>query len=79
MEVSENYTEDAYVMGIDLKGFFMSIYKPLLAKMVDDFIVRNYHGDDKEDLRWLCQYGGYAPSREGLREEERRLSLGVSA
>lgn len=54
MEVSENYTEDAYVMGIDLKGFFMSIYKPLLAKMVDDFIVRNYHGDDKEDLRWLC-------------------------
>lgn len=54
MEVSENYTEDAYVMGIDLKGFFMSIYKPFLAKMVDDFIVRNYHGDDKEDLRWLC-------------------------
>lgn len=54
MEVSENYTEDAYVMGIDLKGFFMSIYKPLLAKMVDDFVVRNYHGDDKEDLRWLC-------------------------
>ena len=54
MEVSENYTEDAYVMGIDLKGFFMSIYKPLLAKMVDDFIVRNYHGDDREDLRWLC-------------------------
>lgn len=52
MEVSENYTEDAYVMGIDLKGFFMSICKPLLAKMVDDFIVRN--GDDKEDLRWLC-------------------------
>lgn len=54
MEVSENYTEDAYVMGIDLKGFFMSIYKPLLAKMVDDFVARNYHGDDKEDLRWLC-------------------------
>lgn len=54
MEVSENYTEDAYVMGIDLKGFFMSIYKPLLVKMVDDFIVRNYHGDDREDLRWLC-------------------------
>ena len=54
MEVSENYTEDAYVMGIDLKGFFMSIYKPLLAKMVDDFVARNYHGDDKDDLRWLC-------------------------
>lgn len=53
-EVSENYTKDAHVMGIDLKGFFMSIHKPLLAKMVDDFIVENYHGDDKDDLRWLC-------------------------
>ena len=53
-EVSENYTKDAYVMGIDLKGFFMSIHKPLLAKMIDDFIVENYHGNDKEDLRWLC-------------------------
>lgn len=53
-EVSGNYTKDAYVMGIDLKGFFMSIHKPLLAKMVDDFIVENYHGDDKDDLRWLC-------------------------
>lgn len=53
-EESENYTKDAYVMKVDLKGFFMSIPKLLLAKMVDDFIVENYHGDDKEDLRWLC-------------------------
>ena len=51
---SENYTKDAYVMKVDLKGFFMSIIKPKLAKMVDDFIVERYEGDDKEDLRWLC-------------------------
>lgn len=53
-EESENYTKDAYVMKVDLKGFFMSIPKLLLSKMVDDFIVENYHGDDKEDIRWLC-------------------------
>ena len=53
-EVSEDHTKDACVMGIDLKGFFMSIHKPLLAKMIDDFIIGSYHGDDKEDLRWLC-------------------------
>lgn len=53
-EESEDYTKDAYVMKVDLKGFFMSIPKPLLAKMVDDFIVENYYGDDKEDLRWIC-------------------------
>lgn len=51
---SENYTKDAYVMKVDLKGFFMSIIKSKLARMVDDFIVEYYKGDDKEDLRWLC-------------------------
>lgn len=53
-EESENYTQDAYVMKVDLKGFFMSIIKSKLAKMIDDFIVEHYEGDDKEDLRWLC-------------------------
>ena len=53
-EESANYTKDAYVMKVDLKGFFMSIIKSKLAKMVDDFIVERYEGDDKEDLRWLC-------------------------
>ena len=51
---SENYTKDAYVMKVDLKGFFMSIIKSKLARMVDDFIVEYYKGDDEEDLRWLC-------------------------
>lgn len=53
-EESENYTKDAYVMKVDLKGFFMNVIKSKLAKMVDDFIVEHYEGDDKEDLRWLC-------------------------
>lgn len=53
-EESENYTKDAYIMKVDLKGFFMSIIKSKLAKMVDDFIVEHYEGDDKEGLRWLC-------------------------
>lgn len=53
-QVSENYTKDAWVMKIDLKGFFMSINKTMLARLVDDFIVRKYEGEDKEDLRWIC-------------------------
>lgn len=53
-EESENYTKDAYVMKVDLKGFFMSVIKSKLAKMVDDFVAEHYEGDDKEDLRWLC-------------------------
>ena len=53
-EESENYTKDAYVMKVDLKGFFMSIIKSKLARMIDYFIVEYYKGDDKEDLRWIC-------------------------
>lgn len=53
-EESENYTKGAYVMKVDLKGFFMSVIKSKLAKMVDDFIIEHYEGDDKEDIRWLC-------------------------
>lgn len=54
-EESQGYTQDAWVMKIDLKGFFMSIRKRMLADMIDGFIVRKYFGDDKEDLRWLCR------------------------
>ena len=52
---SEDYTRDCWVMKLDLKGFFMSINKELIAKKVDDFISRNYHGEDKQDLRYLCE------------------------
>lgn len=52
---SNNYTTDCYVLKLDIKAFFMSIDKPLLVKLVDDFIVENYVGDDKEDLRFLCK------------------------
>ena len=52
---SNNYTEDCYVMKIDLKGFFMSIHKPMLADMIDDFVLKCYDGDDKDDLRFLCR------------------------
>ena len=52
-QCSENYTKDCYVMKLDLKGFFMSIDKLLLADMIDRFVVDNYRGSDKEELRWL--------------------------
>ena len=50
---SNNFTEDCYILKLDLKGFFMSINKAMLAKLLDDFIVEYYKGDDIEDLRFL--------------------------
>lgn len=52
---SENYTKDCYIMKLDLKGFFMSIVKAMLAEMVDRFIVEYYNDYDKEDLRYVCR------------------------
>ena len=54
-EASNDYTTDCWVMKLDLQGFFMSIDKALLARMIDRFIVQYYQGDDIDDLRYLCQ------------------------
>jgi hypothetical protein len=52
---SENYTTDCYILKIDLKGFFMSISKRLMADKIDSFVCQHYEGEDKEDLRYLCR------------------------
>ena len=54
-ECSENYTKGCYVATADMKGFFMSIPKLLLADTIDRFIVENYFGEDKDDLRWVTR------------------------
>lgn len=45
---SNHYTSDCYVMTLDIKGFFMSIRKDILANMIDDFIIRYYSDNDKK-------------------------------
>ena len=52
---SQNYTRDCYIMKLDLQGFFMSINKAMLARMLDAFVLDHYQGDDIEDVRYLCQ------------------------
>ena len=52
---SSNYTKDCYVLKLDIKGFFMSLPKPLLAERIDKFVSEKYDGKDKEDLRFLCK------------------------
>ena len=54
-EESQNYTRDCWVMKLDLKGFFMSIDRQMLASLVDTFIVQHYDGPDREDLRYVCR------------------------
>lgn len=54
-EVSENYTKDCYVAKFDMQGFFMSIHKPTLNKMLQTFIDDNYFNTDKSILKWLVE------------------------
>ena len=42
-------------MKLDLSGFFMSIDKQILARLIDRFILDRYAGEDIEDLRYLCR------------------------
>ena len=55
LECSNNYTTPCWVMKLDLKGFFMSIDKQILADMIESFITERYNGIDKEDLLYLCK------------------------
>ena len=52
---SENFTKPCYYLKCDMKGFFMSIPRQQLSDKIDAFIVKNYHCDDIEDLRYLSR------------------------
>lgn len=55
-ECSENYTKDAWILKMDLKSFFMTIDKGMLAGLLDDFISKNYpENRKKKTLRELCR------------------------
>lgn len=47
-ECSNNYTQDCYILKMDIKSFFMSIDKRILFRKVRELIVENYFEADKE-------------------------------
>jgi len=53
--VSRNYSEDAYILKLDIAGFFMSIDTKILYRRLVIFIDQNYRGADKEILLELCK------------------------
>ena len=58
-ECSGNYTKDCYIAKCDLQGFFMSIHKPTLWRMLERFIWENYTGIDmKIQGRWKLENAG---------------------
>lgn len=54
-ECSENYTKDCWIGKFDIKGFFMSINKPILWKTLENFINEKYDGPDKDRLLYITK------------------------
>ena len=53
-QCSENHTVDAYVLKLDIRGFFMHIHRPLLLTLLEEFLDRCYPLSDKPELLGLC-------------------------
>lgn len=47
-KVSENYTKEAYLLKLDIKGYFMHIDRKILNRRLVNFINDRYEGDEKE-------------------------------
>lgn len=54
-DVSEDYTDDCWVMKLDMQSYFMSLPKAGVYRKFSDFIIRHYHGADVEWLLWLLK------------------------
>ncbi|MCX7023449.1 MAG: reverse transcriptase/maturase family protein [Spirochaetes bacterium] len=52
---SDNYTHDAWVLKLDIRGFFMNISRPLLVELLGDFLARRYPHPDRGALLALCR------------------------
>ena len=52
---SKNYSEDCYVLKVDIAGFFMSVNKDILFNKLKDFVNRKYLCGDKLLVLNLCK------------------------
>ncbi len=52
---SENYQKDAYILKLDIQGYFMNIRKPLLYAKMEDLIRKKYKGDDLDRILRLVK------------------------
>lgn len=53
--VSDNYTSDCWILKLDIKSFFMSIYRKLLLNKLISFIKEKYKGNDIDTLIYLVE------------------------
>ena len=52
---SKNYTQDCYLLKLDIKGFFMHINKTILYTKIETLFTSKYKGADKQLYLNLCK------------------------
>lgn len=54
-QCSQNYSNDCFILKLDIKGFFMHIDRSILYNRLEDFITLKYGGDDKKKILELVK------------------------
>lgn len=52
---SENYSQDTYVLKLDISGFFLSIDREILWKKIETLIIKSIDSDDQEIMLYLIR------------------------
>lgn len=52
-EVSHGYTKDAWIIKMDLKGYFPNASQDIVYRQLSDLVERRYEGDDKDLLHYM--------------------------
>ena len=54
-QCSDDYTDDCWVMKLDMQSYFMSLPKDIVYRKFADFILSRYHAADRDWLLWLLK------------------------
>ena len=54
-EVSNGYTEDAWIIKMDLSGCFPNINQDIAFKQLEEVIKEDYYGRDKDDMLYILR------------------------
>ena len=54
-KVTEGFTRDAWLIKLDLKGCFPNINQDIAYKQIEEVILNDYHGYDKDELIYILQ------------------------
>lgn len=77
-QCSKNYTQDCYILKLDIKGFFMCIDKNILFEKLKMFIHEKYKEQDKDLVISLCQKViFYDPTKKCIIKGKRKNSQGL--